>query len=100
MRAGSTDVTSGSHVADEPYLQPYVDLTQSSSVGEGRSRPGFFRGVATVVTKLFNIVNPNKVYFGQKDGMQCLVIKNLMNEMGYDNVELVIGDTVREPDGL
>lgn len=45
---------------------------------EGRSRPGHFRGVCTVVTKLFNMVQPNAAFFGAKDGMQCIVIKRLV----------------------
>ena len=67
--------------------------------GEGAARPGFFTGVSTVVTKLFNIVQPDKAYFGQKDGMQCIVIRSIVRDLNMP-VEVVVCDTVREPDGL
>jgi pantoate--beta-alanine ligase len=66
---------------------------------EGKVRPGHFRGVATVVSKLFNILQPNKAFFGQKDGLQCLVIKQLVEDLNFD-VEVVACPTVREKDGL
>jgi pantoate--beta-alanine ligase len=66
---------------------------------EGRARPGHFRGVATVVSKLFNILQPTKAFFGQKDGLQCIVIKQLVRDLNFP-VEVVICDTVRESDGL
>ncbi|PRP88923.1 pantothenate synthetase [Planoprotostelium fungivorum] len=66
---------------------------------EGSSRKGHFRGVATVVTKLFNIVQPDKAFFGQKDGMQCIVIKKMVNDLNVP-VEIDICDTMREEDGL
>ena len=53
-----------------PNHATWVDIDGIDSVSEGKSRPGFFRGVATVVTKLFHIVQPHRVYFGQKDGLQ------------------------------
>jgi len=80
-------------------LNPFVDLGGVDGVGEGQSRPGFFRGVATVVTKLLNIVQPRRVYFGQKDGLQCIVINRLIEDLNF-NTELVVGPTVREEDGL
>lgn len=56
----------------------YVDPVGFDDLPEGVARPGFFRGVATVVTKLFNIVQPDFVYFGQKDALQCVLINRLV----------------------
>jgi pantoate--beta-alanine ligase len=66
---------------------------------EGAKRSDHFRGVTTVLTKIFNILKPNKVYFGQKDFQQCLVIKKLAADLNT-NVKIIICPTVREPDGL
>ena len=77
----------------------FVDVEGIDTVAEGSSRPGFFRGVATVCTKLFNIASPNKVFFGQKDGMQCLVIKRIVKDLNL-NIEVVVCPTTREKDGL
>ncbi|WP_069804511.1 pantoate--beta-alanine ligase [Thermogemmatispora onikobensis] len=78
------------------YVEPTGPL---ASEAEGASRPGHFRGVATVVLKLFNIVQPQRAYFGQKDAQQVAVIKALVADLNLP-VELVIMPTVREPDGL
>eukprot|EP00656_Telonema_subtile_P040841 TRINITY_DN45927_c0_g1_i1.p1 TRINITY_DN45927_c0_g1~~TRINITY_DN45927_c0_g1_i1.p1 ORF type:complete len:285 (-),score=95.71 TRINITY_DN45927_c0_g1_i1:23-877(-) len=67
--------------------------------GEWQTRPGFFQGVATVCCKLFHIVEPSAVYFGQKDAEQCRVIADLLNDLDF-NTQMVVCDTVREPDGL
>lgn len=56
----------------------YVDPSGFDELAEGASRPGFFRGVATVVTKLLNVVQPDRAYFGQKDALQCVLVKRLV----------------------
>ena len=66
---------------------------------EGEYRPNHFPGVATVVTKLFNVVKPHRAYFGQKDAQQLAVIKRLVADLNFD-IEIVAVPTVREPDGL
>lgn len=68
-------------------------------IAEGRSRPGHFRGVATVVTKLLNIVRPTNSYFGQKDAAQCVLIRRIVEDLNMD-VNVVVMETVREDDGL
>ncbi|KAI5294042.1 pantothenate synthase [Ascosphaera acerosa] len=77
----------------------FVTTTPLSRLLEGASRPVFFRGVATVCTKLFNIVQPERVYFGQKDIQQTLVIRRLVEDL-HINTEVVVVPTVREADGL
>jgi len=77
----------------------FVDVEGISAVLEGASRPGHFKGVATVVTKLLNIVKPHTAYFGQKDAQQVAVVKRLIADLNVD-VRIIVVPTVREPDGL
>ena len=76
-----------------------VDVEGVTERLEGASRPGHFRGVATVVAKLFNIVEPTRAYFGQKDAQQVAVIKKMVSDLNMD-LEVVVVPTTREPDGL
>jgi pantoate--beta-alanine ligase len=77
----------------------FVTITPVGEVLEGASRPTFFRGVATVCMKLFNIVTPERVYFGQKDVQQTAVIKKMVKDFCLD-IKVIVGETQREPDGL
>jgi len=82
-----------------PDYETFVEVTQVTTVLEGAARPGFFRGVATVVAKLFNVFQPQRTYFGQKDAQQAVVIKRMVQDLNF-NVEVIICPTVREADGL
>ncbi len=82
-----------------PGYCTYVDVERITENMCGASRPGHFRGVATVVTKLFNIVRPDAAFFGQKDAQQALVIRRMAADLNMD-LEIVTVPTVREPDGL
>lgn len=82
-----------------PLYSTWVDVERITERMEGAVRPGHFRGVATIVTKIFNIMQPTRSYFGQKDAQQCAVIKKFVADLNM-NVEIVICPTVREPDGL
>ncbi|KAJ1556051.1 pantothenate synthase [Cladochytrium tenue] len=77
----------------------FVEVLGMSHQLEGTIRPHFFRGVATVVTKLLNIAGPTSAYFGQKDGQQCAVVRTLVRDL-HMPVRVVVCPTVRESDGL
>ena len=81
------------------HFSSWVEIGEITERLEGSSRPGHFRGVATVVAKLFNIVQPTRAYFGQKDAQQAIVIKKMVSDLNM-NLEIVALPTVREPDGL
>jgi len=82
-----------------PQFDSWVEVGKVTERLEGASRPGHFRGVTTVVAKLFNIVQPNRAYFGQKDAQQAIVIKKMVADLNM-NLEIITLPTIREPDGL
>ncbi|MBA7674877.1 Pantothenate synthetase [subsurface metagenome] len=82
-----------------PQFNSWVEVGKITERLEGASRPGHLRGVTTVVAKLFNIVQPTRAYFGQKDAQQAIVIKKMVADLNM-NLEIVTVPTVREPDGL
>ena len=82
-----------------PDFQSFITVEKVTQRLEGASRPTHFRGVATVVAKLFNLVQPTRAYFGQKDAQQTVVIRQMVRDLNF-NLELITGPTVREPDGL
>src|SRR6476646_1226808 len=80
-------------------FETWIDLERLGSSLEGASRPGHFRGVATVCLKLFNIVQPDAVYFGQKDAQQVEVIRRMLRDLNVP-IRLSVQPTLRDPDGL
>ena len=82
-----------------PGFQTWVTVEEVTKRLEGERRPGHFRGVATVVAKLFNGVRPQRAYFGQKDAQQVVVIRQMARDLSYP-IEIVVCPTVREADGL
>ena len=96
-----TDIVFMPSVAEmyPPQFNSWVEVGKVTERLEGASRPGHFRGVTTVVAKLFNIVQPTRAYFGQKDAQQAIVIKKMVADLDM-NLEIITLPTVREPDGL
>ena len=87
---------------EEVYPEGFDTWIEPGSVAEGQegeARPGHFKGVATVVAKLFNVVRPDRAYFGQKDGQQVAVIRRMAQDLNL-GVEVVTMPTIREADGL
>jgi len=88
---------------EEMYPQGYSTFVEVegklSSILEGASRPGHFRGVVTVLVKLFNIINPDYSYFGEKDYQQVLVVKKMVKDLNF-NIQIIVLPTIREEDGL
>ena len=87
---------------EEMYPQPqlaWVDVTRVADRMEGQFRPGHFRGMATVVLKLLQIVQPERAYFGEKDAQQLAVVRRMVKDLNLP-VEVIGVETVREPDGL
>jgi pantoate--beta-alanine ligase len=82
-----------------PGFSTSVDVGPIAERLEGQSRPGHFRGVATVVGRLFGLVYPDRAYFGQKDAQQCVVVKKLVADLAIP-LDLIVVPTVRESDGL
>ncbi len=87
---------------EEMYPDGYVTSVTVEDITtrlEGKVRPGHFQGVATIVTKLFNIIQPTRAYFGQKDAQQVVVMKKMVEDLNVP-LEIIAGETVREADGL
>jgi pantoate--beta-alanine ligase len=82
-----------------PGYQTYITVEEVARPLEGAARPGHFKGVATVVAKLFNLFQPQRAYFGQKDAQQVAVIQRMVDDLNF-NLEIIVCPTVREADGL
>ena len=82
-----------------PGFQTWVDVEELGRVLEGAHRPGHFRGVATICCKLFNLVRPNRAYFGQKDAQQVAVVRRVVADLNFP-LEIRVLPTVRDADGL
>ncbi len=82
-----------------PGISTFVDAGHLGDILEGKYRPGHFKGVATIVTKILSISRPTRTYFGQKDAQQCAVIKKINRDLNL-GTEIVIVPTIRDSDGL
>ena len=82
-----------------PDFQTWVTVERAAQPLEGKMRPGHFRGVTTVVAKLFNSVLPDRAYFGQKDAQQVVVIRRMVKDLNFP-IDIVVCPIIREPDGL
>jgi pantoate--beta-alanine ligase len=82
-----------------PDFQTWVEVEEVTQMLEGAQRPGHFRGVTTVVAKLFNAVQPDTAYFGQKDAQQVAVISQMVRDLNFA-IDIAVGETIREEDGL
>jgi len=91
--------TPTSEIMYPPGYQTWVEVEEMTRPLEGAMRPGHFRGVTTVVAKLFNGVQPDRAYFGQKDAQQAAVIRQMVRDLNFP-IEIVVCPIVREPDGL
>ncbi len=91
-------IPEGKEMYPEDY-NTYVEVMGITNFLCGATRPSHFKGVTSIVSKLFNIIKPDKAYFGQKDAQQCAVIKKMVKDLNYD-VEIIICPIIRESDGL
>jgi pantoate--beta-alanine ligase len=82
-----------------PGFQTWVTVQEVTKPLEGNMRPGHFRGVTTIVAKLFIAVQPDKAYFGQKDAQQVIVLRRMVKDLNFP-IEIVVAPIIREPDGL
>lgn len=82
-----------------PGYLTYIEVTKLSDVLCGRTRPGHFKGVTTVIAKLLNIVRPQTMYLGEKDAQQCVILKHLVKDLNFAT-KVIACPTVRETDGL
>jgi pantoate--beta-alanine ligase len=101
LREAQTDLVFAPGAA-EIYPEGFstvVDVQKVTDTLEGAARPGHFQGVATVVCKLFNIVQPSRAYFGQKDAQQAVVVRKMVRDLDMP-LAVVVAPTVREQDGL
>ena len=101
LRQHGTDLVFVPDVSEvyPPGFDTWVDVGPIADRLEGAARPGHFRGVATVVAKLFGIVQPERAYFGQKDGQQTVVVRKLARDLDM-GIDVVVLPTIRETDGL
>jgi len=101
LKAAGVDLvwTPTPEVMYPPGFQTWIEVRELAKGLEGALRPGHFRGVTTVVAKLFNAVGPDKAYFGQKDAQQAAVLRQMAKDLNFP-VEIVVCPIVREPDGL